>query len=98
MLSPVSAAASGGTLLQPTVSVASLQSPPHPPPHSSRKAPRDRDREKDQPHPGLGRSAPSSLRLEEDLLECRDAVARKDEYIAGLQRNCETLAALCASQ
>ena len=31
-------------------------------------------------------------------MDFKTTLQRKDEYIAGLQRNCETLAALCASQ
>jgi chromosome segregation ATPase len=38
------------------------------------------------------------LQLEESSLELKSEMAKKEEYIKGLQRNCETLAALCASQ
>lgn len=36
------------------------------------------------------------MEYEDEMVEAKLLIQRKDEYIAGLQRNCETLSSLCA--
>lgn len=96
----------GAVAPAPSLSPAPAASAPaalaHSPSGAARRARGGESKEAHSHHPSsqqhAARAAHKRLELEDEVHEQKIALQRKEEYITGLQRNCEALSALCASQ